>query len=84
MRLEHDVTDHKYAGCEELVCQRCDDYAAGYVDGTVQGLDPDDAPRGRLRMCPVSGGRGAPDTPRTQRRTCSSPGLARSEGDDGA
>ena len=27
------MTDHKYAGCEELVCQRCDDYAAGDVDG---------------------------------------------------
>ena len=38
MRLEHDVTDHKYAGCEELVCQRCDDYAAGYVDGKSKAL----------------------------------------------
>ena len=31
------MTDHNYAGCQEPLCQRCDDYSAGYVDGKSQG-----------------------------------------------
>ena len=32
------MTDHNYAGCQESLCQRCDDYSAGYVDGKSKAL----------------------------------------------
>ena len=32
------MTYHNYAACEDPVCQRCDDYLAGYVDGKSRAL----------------------------------------------
>ena len=32
------MTDHNYAGCEDPLCRRCDDYSAGYVDGKPKAL----------------------------------------------
>ena len=32
------MTDHNYAGCEDPLCQRCEDYSAGYVDGNSKAL----------------------------------------------
>ena len=32
------MTHHKYAACEDPVCQLCDDYSAGYVDGKSRAL----------------------------------------------
>ena len=38
MCLEDEVTDHNYASCKELLCQQCQDYEAGYVDGKYKAL----------------------------------------------
>ena len=38
MCLEDEVTDHNYASCKEPLCQRCEDYAAGYVDARYKAL----------------------------------------------
>ena len=35
------MTDHNYAGCEDPLCQGCDDYSAGYVDGRCSGSRPE-------------------------------------------
>ena len=32
------MTDHNYAACQDPFCRRCDDYAAGYVDGKSKEL----------------------------------------------
>ena len=32
------MTDHNYAGCEDPLCQRGEDYSAGYVDGNSKAL----------------------------------------------
>ena len=59
------MTYHNYAGCEEPLCLRCEDYSAGYVAGSSKalfevstrtthheagcGCDPCQAVSGRLR-----------------------------------
>ena len=32
------MTDHDYAGCQEPLCRRCEDYSAGYQDGESKAL----------------------------------------------
>ena len=32
------MTDHNYAGCQDPLCQRCEDYSAGYVAGKSKTL----------------------------------------------
>ena len=32
------LTDHNYAGCEDPLCQRCDDNSAGYIYGKSKAL----------------------------------------------
>ena len=32
------MTAHNYVGCQDPVCQRCDDYADSYVDGKSKAL----------------------------------------------
>ena len=32
------MTDHDYAGCQDLVCRRCEDYSAGYLNGKSKAL----------------------------------------------
>ena len=57
------MTDHDYAGCQDLVCRRCDDYSsAGYRDGKAKALfevssRTVDHPRG-CGCDPVPGGGG--------------------------
>ena len=32
------MTDHDYAGCRDLFCERCEGYSAGYRDGKSMSL----------------------------------------------
>ncbi len=32
------MIDHNYAGCEEPLCEMCESYSAGYVDGKSKAL----------------------------------------------
>ena len=60
------MTDHDYAGCQDLVCRRCDDYSAGYGNSkALFGVSTRtiDHPRG-CGCDPVPGGGGTTSTSR--------------------